>query len=142
MSTPFLENASPGRRFAVEAARLPSVSAGFPSVADDFVEARIDLSTVLVPHPLTTFYVRVEGYSMIEAGIKPGAILVVDRGTEATSGDIIVARVDNGMCVKQLEKTEDQVRLLSKNPAFPPIEITPEIDFEVWGRVVYCITRH
>ncbi len=142
MSTPFLENALPDSRFAVETARLLSVSAGFPSVADDFVEARIDLSTVLVPHPLTTFYVRVEGYSMIEAGIKPGAILVVDRGIEAVSGDIIVARVDNGMCVKQLEKTEDQVRLLSKNPAFPPIEITSEIDFEVWGRVVYCITRH
>ena len=143
MDATFLENTSSDRpRSEVEVAGLPNVSAGFPSVAEDFVEARIDLSAVLVPHPLTTFYVRVEGYSMIEAGIKPGAILVVDRGTEAVSGDIIVARVDNGMCVKQLEKSGDQVRLLSRNPAFQPIEITPEIDFEVWGRVIYCITRH
>jgi DNA polymerase V len=143
MDATFLENTSSDRpRSEVEIVRLPSVSAGFPSVADDFVEARIDLSAMLVPHPLTTFYVRVEGHSMMGAGINPGAILVVDRGVEALSGDIVVARVNNGMCVKQLERSEDQVRLLSKNPAFQPIEITPEIDFEVWGRVIYCITKY
>lgn len=121
---------------------LPTVSAGFPSVAEDFVEARMDLSAVLVPHPLTTFYVRVEGRSMIDAGIKPGSILVVDRGTEPTNGDIVVARVENGMCVKELEKRDDRVRLLSHNKSFQPIEITPEIDFEVWGRVMYSIHKH
>lgn len=128
--------------FAAEIAALQAVSAGFPSVAEDFVEARIDLSALLVPHPFTTFYVRVEGHSMIDAGIKPGSILVVDRGIEAVSGDIVVARVDSGMCVKEYEKKGDRVRLLSHNKVFQPIEITPEMDFEVWGRVMYSVTRH
>lgn len=121
---------------------LPRVSAGFPSVAEDFIESRIDLSALLVPHPLTTFYVRVEGHSMIDAGIRPGSILVVDRGTDAVSGDIVIARVDNGTCVKEYEKKGERVRLLSHNKVFQPIEITPEMDFEVWGRVMYSVTRH
>jgi DNA polymerase V len=122
---------------------LARVAAGFPSPADDFLEGRIDLNTELVPHPLATYYIRVEGDSMIGAGIKPGAILVVDRSVDARSGDIVVARVENEMCVKELEmKNPEKYRLLSRNPAYPPIEITPETDFEVWGRVMYSITRH
>src|SRR5262249_39434054 len=117
---------------------LSRVAAGFPSPADDFLECRIDLNTELVRHPLATYYVRVEGDSMIGAGIKPGALLVVDRSLEPRSGDIVIARVGNEMCVKQLQiKGENEIRLISKNPAYPPIEITPEIDFEVWGRVMY-----
>jgi len=122
---------------------LSRVAAGFPSPADDFLEGRIDLNTELVPHPLATYYIRVEGDSMIGAGIKPGAILVVDRSVDARSGDIVVARVENEMCVKELEmKHPEKFRLLSRNPAYPPIEITPETDFEIWGRVMYSITRH
>ena len=122
---------------------LSRVAAGFPSPVEDFLEARIDLNSELVTHPLATFYVRVEGESMIGAGIKPGALLVVDRSADPQSGSIIVARIDDEMCVKQLEITaNNRIRLLSENPAFPPIEITPETDFEVWGRVMYSITRH
>jgi DNA polymerase V len=122
---------------------LSRVAAGFPSPADDFLEGRIDLNVELVRHPLATYYVRVEGDSMIGAGIKPGALLVVDRSVDPRSGDIVVARVGNEMCVKQLSvKGPDKVSLLSRNPAYPPIEITPEIDFEIWGRVMYSITRH
>lgn len=118
------------------------VAAGFPSVAEDFLEARIDLNSELVTHPLATFYVRVEGESMIGAGIKPGTLLVVDRSTEPQNGSIVVARIENEMCVKQLEIGANKIRLISQNPAYPPIEITPEMDFEVWGRVMYSITRH
>jgi DNA polymerase V len=122
---------------------LSRVAAGFPSPADDFLEGRIDLNKELIHHPLATYYIRVEGYSMIDEGIRPGTTLVVDRSVDPRNGDIIVARVGNEMCVKQLEiRTGEKVRLLSKNSAYPPIEITPETDFEVWGRVMYSITKH
>jgi DNA polymerase V len=122
---------------------LSRVAAGFPSPAEDFAEDRIDLNRELVRHPLATYYIRVDGESMIGAGIRPGAILVVDRSVDPRSGDIIVARVGNDMCVKELEvRANDSVRLISHNPAFPPIDILPETDFEVWGRVMHSITRH
>jgi DNA polymerase V len=122
---------------------LSRVAAGFPSPADDFLEGRIDLNKELIHHPLSSCYVRVEGYSMIDEGILPGSLLVVDRSIDAKNGDIVIARVGAEMCVKQLEiKPKGKVRLLSKNPAYPPIEITPETDFEVWGRVMYSITKH
>lgn len=122
---------------------LSRVAAGFPSPADDFLEGRIDLNKELIHHPLATYYLKVEGYSMIDEGIRPGAILVVDRSVDPRSGDIVVARVGNEMCVKQLEiGTENKISLLSKNPNYPPIEIAPEIDFEIWGRVMYSINKH
>jgi DNA polymerase V len=122
---------------------LSRVAAGFPSPADDFLEGRIDLNKELIHHPLATFYLRVEGYSMIDAGISPGTTLVVDRSVDPRNGDIVVARVGNEMCVKQLKiGAGKQVTLLSKNADYPPIEITTEMDFEIWGRVMYSITKH
>jgi DNA polymerase V len=138
------------RFFAASSARklarplaLSRVAAGFPSPADDFIEGRIDLNKELIHHPLATYYIRVEGYSMIDEGIRPGTTLVVDRSVDPRNGDIVVARVGNEMCVKQLElSSQNKVCLLSKNPNFPPIDITPEMDFEIWGRVMYSITKH
>ena len=62
------------------------VPAGFPSPAEDYVEGRIDLNRDLIKHPLATFYIRVDGDSMIDAGIQPGALLVVDRAAEVHEG--------------------------------------------------------
>ena len=118
------------------------VPAGFPSPAEDYVEGRIDLNRDLVKHPLTTFYIRVDGDSMIGAGIFPGTLLVVDRGVTAAEGDVIVARVGDELCVKRLSLEGGLVRLLSENELYPPIEIPEGTDFEVWGRVMYSILRH
>lgn len=118
------------------------VQAGFPSPAEDYVEGRIDLNRDLVKHPLTTFYIRVDGDSMIGAGILPGSLLVVDRGVTAVEGDVVVARVGDELCVKRLCLEGGRVRLLSENELYPPIEIAEEVDFEVWGRVMYSIQRH
>ena len=71
-----------------------SVSAGFPSPAEDHVDRKLDLNELLVPHPAATFFVRVAGDSMINAGINNGDILVVDRSVEATNGKIIIAIVN------------------------------------------------
>src|ERR687883_1337505 len=78
---------------------MSRISAGFPSPAEDYVEGRIDLNLDLVKHPLATFYVRVDGDSMTEAGILPGALLVVDRMAEVREGDVVVARLDDELCV-------------------------------------------
>lgn len=118
------------------------VPAGFPSPAEDYVEGRIDLNRDLIKHPLTTFYIRVDGDSMIGAGIYPGSLLVVDRGVTAVEGDIVVARLNDELCVKRLSIEGDGIRLLSENATYAPILITEGVDFEVWGRVMYSIQRH
>ena len=118
------------------------VSAGFPSPAEDYVEGRIDLNRDLVKHPLATFYVRVDGDSMSEAGILPGALLIVDRMAEVREGDVIVARLGDELCVKRFSTADGQVWLLPANRAYEPIEVPECVDFEIWGRVMYAIQRY
>ncbi len=119
------------------------VPAGFPSPAEDYVEGRIDLNRDLIKHPLSTFYIRVSGDSMIGAGIMPDALLVVDRAVEALDGHVVVARIDDELCVKRLSIGDDgRIWLFSENERYAPIQITEGMDFEVWGRVIYSISGH
>lgn len=118
------------------------VPAGFPSPAEDYVEGRIDLNRDLIRHPLSTFYVRVAGDSM-SPRIEPGELLIVDRMVETKDDDIVIARIGDELCVKRLRIGDGGgVWLVSENKAYPPIEVTGETDFEVWGRVMYSIERH
>lgn len=122
---------------------LSQVSAGFPSPADDYVETSIDLNKELIRHPLATFCVRATGDSMTDAGIKPNATLIVDRMVETKSGDIVIARIGDDMCVKELLiDDEGRVFLMPKNDNYKPIEITEDLDFEIWGKVVCSINKH
>ena len=122
---------------------LARVPAGFPSAADNYVEGRIDLNQELIRHPLTTFYVRVIGDSMRDAGIFPDSLLVVDRAETARSGDIIIARIGDELCVKRFSRNNDgRIWLLSENELFAPIEVGEGEDFEIWGRVMYSIQTH
>jgi DNA polymerase V len=121
---------------------LSRVSAGFPSPADDYVESSIDLNKELVRHPAGTFFVRASGDSMIEAGIQPNATLIVDRMLETKSGDIVIARIGDEMLVKELQiDDEGKVWLVPKNINHKPFEITPDLDFEVWGKVIWAINK-
>src|SRR4051812_5693432 len=81
------------------------VAAGFPSPASDYMEERIDLNQLLIKNPSATFFVKVEGESMIDAFIPPKALLVVDRSVHALSGDIVVAVVSGEFTVKRFVKT-------------------------------------
>lgn len=118
------------------------VPAGFPSPAQDEIAGRIDLNRDLVKHPLATYYVRVEGNSM-EPCIHAGELLVVDRMVETKDGDVVVARVGEEFTVKRLHTEKDgSIRLVSENPSYEPIRVAEEMDFEVWGRVMYSIHRH
>jgi DNA polymerase V len=119
------------------------VSAGSPSPAEDYIEGRIDLNRELIRNPLSTFYVRVTGDSMSKIGIYPNCLLVVDRAVETQDGNIIIARIFDEICVKRLSLSEDgRIWLLPENDNYEPIEVTEEMDFEVWGRVLYSIQPH
>ena len=117
------------------------VAAGFPSPADDHLEKTLDLNELLVRRPAATFFVRVEGTSMIGAGIHPGDILVVDRAEEAQDGQIVVAAVDGELTVKRLRRERARVYLQPENPDYRPIEITGETDLVIWGVVTSVIHR-
>ncbi|OJT00331.1 translesion error-prone DNA polymerase V autoproteolytic subunit [Marinobacter nauticus] len=118
---------------------LERVSAGFPSPAEDYVEKTIDLNELCIKHPAATFFVRVQGESMTEAGIYPGDVLVVDRSLRAGHGDTIIASLESEMTVKQLHLTPPPVRLLPRNPAYKPIRVEGDMVMEVFGVVTNVI---
>jgi DNA polymerase V len=120
---------------------LHPVQAGFPSPADDFIERRIDLNEHLVTRPASTFFVRVEGKSMVDANIHPGDILVVDRSITPVDRKIIVAVLHSEFTVKRIRMVDGKVFLEAANPAFKPIAIDADSDFQVWGVVTYIIHK-
>ena len=115
------------------------VAAGCPAPTDDYIEGMMDLTEHLINDPSTTFFVRVTGYSMINAGIHPEDILVVDRSLEPRHGKIVIAAVEGELTVKRLYKKNNQVRLMPENEDFDPIEIGPEEVLHIWGVVTNVI---
>lgn len=120
---------------------LANVQAGFPSPAEDYLDKMLDLNELLIAHPAATFFVRVAGDSMQNAGIFSGDILVVDRSLEPTDNKIIVAIVGSEFTVKRLKIREDRISLVPENPAYPILEMKEESDFQVWGVVTYVIHK-
>ncbi len=117
-----------------------SVQAGFPSPADDYIESSLDLNELLIKHPSATFFVRVSGNSMLNAGIHDQDILIVDRSIAPLSGRIVIAAIDGQLTVKRLKKTTaGKVYLMPENDAFPPIEVTAENEVYIWGVVTNVI---
>jgi DNA polymerase V len=115
------------------------VAAGCPAPTDDYIEEQLDLGEQLIKDPDATFLVRVTGYSMINAGIHPDDILIVDRSMEAQHGKIVIAAIDGELTVKRLEKKKGKVRLLPENDEFQPIDIAPEETLHLWGVVTNVI---
>ncbi len=120
--------------------RSSPLPCGFPSPADDYAESSLDLNELVITHPSATFYVRVSGDSM-RAALFDGDILVVDRALEAAHNSIIVAYLDGKFTVKRLQKQGDSIFLVPDNPAYTPIIVSDDVDFEVWGVVTHCIHR-
>jgi DNA polymerase V len=103
------------------------------------MEQRLDLNEHLIQHPAATFFVRVEGESMKDAGIHRGDILIVDRSLETTNGRIVIAVIDGEFTVKRLRIENDTILLEAENPGFPAIRIQSGWDFQIWGVVTYII---
>lgn len=124
--------------------RIPyfeSVSAGFPSPADDYEECRIDISEYLIKNPSTTFFVKVRGDSMINDSIHEGDVLVVDKSLSPTHGNIVIGALNGEFTVKRLFKRDGVIRLIPANPDYQPICIEEWDDFYVWGVVVHVLHK-
>ncbi len=112
-----------------------TIEAGFPSPAEDHIETTLDINDLLIEHPAATFFVRVAGDSMIEAGIHAGDVLVVDRSKSAINGNIVIALVNGEYTVKRLSISKDGVSLCPENAAYEPIQLSGQDELIVWGVV-------
>jgi DNA polymerase V len=119
-----------------------TVSAGFPSPADDYSEARLDLNKELISNESATFYARVKGDSMTLAGISDGDLLIIDKSKTPVNGSIVVCLIDGEFTVKRLQKKDNQFYLMPENTKYQPIRIKPENDVTIWGVVTYTIKKH
>ena len=119
-----------------------TVSAGFPSPADDYVESRLDLNKELISNQSSTFYARVRGDSMILAGISDGDLQIIDKSKTPVNGSIVVCLIDGDFTVKRLEKIGNDYFLMPENKRYKPIRITHENSVTIWGVVTYTIKKH
>jgi len=115
------------------------IAAGIPSPADDGIENTLDLNEYLIQAPAATFFVRVQGDSMQNAGIYDGDLLIVDRSLTACSGKIIIAALNSELTVKRLKQENQEVWLMPENPAYQPIQVTEDLEFHIWGVVTNVI---
>ena len=116
-----------------------SVSAGFPSPADDHIEENIDLNEHLISNPFSTFFLRVKGDSMINAGIKDKDLIIVDKSLTARPGNIIIAMIDGEFTIKRLSIKNDELYLKAENNNYPNFCFKNHIDVQIWGVVIYSI---
>jgi DNA polymerase V len=112
------------------------ISAGFPSPAADYEDARLDINEYLVSNPVSTFFFAVQGDSMQGGEIFDGDVLVVDRSVRARHGHVVIAFINGERLVKRLYRRAGRVALVAENPLYPALEIQDGMELEVWGVVV------
>ena len=115
------------------------ISAGFPSPADDFKDVRISLDKELIKNQESTFYARVNGDSMEDAGISDGDILVIDKSLEPKNKKIAVCFIDGEFTVKRILREKGKLYLKPENKNYDKIKIEKENDLIIWGIVTYVI---
>lgn len=115
------------------------ISAGFPSPAMDFIDLTIDMNKHLIKHPSATFYGRVKGMSMKDAGIHDGDLLVIDKSLQPKNNKIAVCYIDGDFTVKRIKIENDCIWLIPENEIYKPIKVTNENDFVIWGIVTHVI---
>jgi DNA polymerase V len=132
-----------GHRVAVSIPLYSSkVPAGFPSPAEEHVEKRLNPNDYLIDQEDATFFVSVQGYSMIELGLMPGDKAVVDRSKIPKIGDVVLAIVDGEFTIKTLAKNASgQAKLMPANKSYRPIVISEGMQFEIWGVVIGSFRR-
>ena len=127
LSIPFIEN---------------PISAGFPSPAQDFLETGIDLNKELISHPVSTFFGKVKGDSMKNAGIDDGDLIVIDKSLTPKEGDVAVCFIDGDFTLKFIKKDTNCIWLVPANPNYKSIKVTEENNFVIWGIVTFSIKKH
>ena len=134
----FLPETQTNEKLNLYSSQIP---AGFPSPAEDFLEKRLDLNDFLIKNKAATFLIRVQGDSMINAGIHSGDILIIDRSLEASEGKIVLGVLNGEFTVKRVLKKDGKLFLMPENDAYQPIEVTEEMDFNIWGVVTHSIHK-
>ncbi len=125
---------------AIEVPLITSgISAGFPSPADDFLDAAIDLNKALIKHPATTFCGRVKGNSMKDLGIHSGDLMIIDKSLQPKNGAVAVCFIDGEFTVKTIKLEEECCWLVPANEKYKPIKVTKDNDFIIWGIVTNVI---
>lgn len=115
------------------------ISAGFPSPADDYLEAKLDLNQLLIQNPSSTFFARVRGNSMKDVGINDGDILIIDKSLEPKQSSVLVCFIDGEFTVKKVLKVNGDFYLVPQNKEFAPIKVNKDSDFRLWGVVTFSI---
>ena len=126
---------------SLELDMLGEVRAGFPSLADEEPTEKLDLIKLLVRHPASTFFFRIGGTSMVEAEMDEGDIIIVDRSVEPYNGCSAVCFIDGEFTIKRIRKEKDCLWLMPSNDKYPPIRVTADNEFAVWGVVTYIIKK-
>ena len=134
----FGSNYNGSKRFTQQ--DVPTANAtGFTAAADDYMERGIDLNEQLIRNKPATYFMRVSGSSMINAGIFDGDIAIVDRSVKPQNGKIVIAVIDGEMLIRRYEKTMNSLRLIPETPKLSPIDVSEFTDFKIWGVVIYVI---
>jgi DNA polymerase V len=115
------------------------ISAGFPSPALDFIDLSIDLNKHLIKHPSATFYGRVKGESMKDAGIFDNDLLIIDKSLEPVNGKIAVCYIDGEFTLKRIKLENKEVWLMPANTEYKPIKIEEYNNLIIWGIVTHVI---
>ena len=115
------------------------ISAGFPSPADDFKEIRISLDRELVRNQESTFYAKVSGNSMENAGLCDGDLIIIDKSLNPENNKIAVCFLDGEFTVKRIIKKENKLFLKPENKNYKEIEINDGNDLKIWGIVTFVI---
>ncbi len=119
---------------------VPTANAtGFGAAADDYMERGIDLNEQLIRNKPATFFMKVSGSSMIDAGIYDGDIVIVDKSIKPVNGKIVIAVIDGEMLIRRYQKTLNKLLLIPETPKLATIDVSEFSDFKVWGVVVYVI---
>jgi DNA polymerase V len=130
------------KRFLLEIPLIVgTISAGFPSPANDYLEERIDLNKALIKNPNSTFCGRVSGFSMKDAGIEEDDILIIDKSLPIRNGRIVVCSLEGSHILKRIVIKNNDIWLISENEKFKPIKITEDNEFDIWGTVTHVIKK-
>ena len=120
---------------------LRKVEAGFPSPADNYIEEKLNIEEYLIKNKESTFLVKAAGESMLNVGIFPGDILVVDRSLEVKNQSIVIASINGDLTVKRISQKNKsgEVYLQSENIDYPDIKLNEESNIMIWGIVTHSI---
>ena len=116
-----------------------TISAGFPSPAEDYIELGIDLNKYLIKNPISTFFLRVSGNSMNNAGIYDNDLLIIDRSINPNPGHVVIALLDGEFTLKRLIKEKDHYYLKADKEDYPAISLNEYADIQIWGVAIYSI---